>query len=354
MNNTQLNNTMNASEYWGILLQAFYGTNKTRAPKINFDYIRQMREKSTNYDSLDSGWLEAIENAQKNFDTILEHENIHDEHDISEYWLQNYILRPLIETLPSGFKQKAEQLVVGMLPIYNPNAQVIRSPNGEPIVILDSGLMAVLANYSETEMLQPVLLKQYGMDYVNKFIDDRDYRLVRFFLTHGASGLHVPYEYKRNYQSMLLHNAQIIGMETFVVAHEFAHIYANHMSNPKELSLCSVAGNELKIPFFEISQKNEFEADLIGYEWYINSLKNPKSQLGKFPITKIFPLFVFQMLHLVEINSKVDRTQSTHPPARERLSQLVNSISKTLNETELRVASNMLVVCDEMRPFNSI
>jgi hypothetical protein len=133
--------------------------------------------------------------------------------------------------------------------------------------------------------------------------------------------------------------AWTLGMETFVVAHELAHIYANHLDQANAKMLSIRPGGTVSAEFYQLSQQREFEADLLAWQWYQEVWRSIPGvrELNELP-GRIAPLSFFTMLDLVEKNVRVPDAYSTHPPALARLINLTASFAKSADKEAVEAA----------------
>jgi len=64
-----------------------------------------------------------------------------------DLFLRHELVNPFLATLPSDISSLLFSIPFGTLPTRNPNASSIRSPDGNPIVVIDDGLLMIISHY---------------------------------------------------------------------------------------------------------------------------------------------------------------------------------------------------------------
>ncbi len=57
-------------------------------------------------------------------------------------------MKPFFESLPKEVQTRLDGIVVGILPTRDPNAMTLKSPNGEPIVVMDIAIPMILSHFN--------------------------------------------------------------------------------------------------------------------------------------------------------------------------------------------------------------
>ncbi|HEX9939945.1 MAG TPA: hypothetical protein VGB15_22615, partial [Longimicrobium sp.] len=133
-----------------------------------------------------------------------------------------------------------------------------------------------------------------------------------------------------------------------VVGHELAHIVAGHLDDAP-LRMRSVRDGKVNAEFYQLSQRQEFEADMLGWEWYQQAWPHIPL-LDEYGENSIWmPLFLFHLMALVERNEAYD-PYSDHPPAVERMARLVERLTGEAREH----ADGMLHTARTMPDFSTL
>ncbi len=268
------------------------------------------------------------------------------------------IVQQLLYGLPEEFRPKATNTIIGFLPLFEPNAQAIRAPNGEPLVILDQGIYASLWHFAETRATLPVIARQEGDTAFAKFLIWRCYQQVMYFKNPGSPWLRKPTKNREDLSLLTMHSGITEAMERFVVAHELAHIYAGHMTTTRHMQQNPKQAKYLEdIEFFQKSQEQEYEADRLAFSWYLKSLEGSEtiSVLDLFDddLAKVAPLYIFVLFHLIEKNMREEHHRySTHPPAELRMKNLIDHFKNNFSEEELQKCSETMGYIGIMPKFS--
>ncbi len=248
--------------------------------------------------------------------------------------IRKFVYKPILSSIPSSVSNKLDNVPVGVLPIRSVNAHVLKSPNGDPLIILDRGLMLMSHYYLEVMISLPVIIKKHNADMATKHLIESYLFIINYFASAG----NMPYPEKMvelPYQ-MLATSLQItMAIETFALCHELAHIYAGHIEKSPAKSFSLIEKSEEDTNFYQMSQKQELEADSIAWEWYLMTIKNNKFIQGIIPTAA---LYFFTLLSLVEKNLGVPDKYTTHPPAVERLRELLLKLNPENESSETQLA----------------
>jgi hypothetical protein len=66
--------------------------------------------------------------------------------------IADYILLPILNSLPTYTRRILEEVPLGVLPIRAVNGHTVRAPNGDPLIILNRGLFHMASFYIETQL----------------------------------------------------------------------------------------------------------------------------------------------------------------------------------------------------------
>ncbi|MFZ2539884.1 MAG: hypothetical protein WAX04_13460 [Oscillospiraceae bacterium] len=258
-----------------------------------------------------------------------------------ENWFRETIVLPLISALPDNNKNLVRDIYIGFLPTHNPNAFAISAPNNEPIVVVHTSLIGSISFYNELQFISgKVMLNDIneGVDYLNKglkhvlnsFVQDYFYEFPLLPLNLSK-------------QEQILVEMKTLAQETFIVAHELAHICLGHLNSCLNEPLF-FNREDLLVRKFNRDQQMEFEADVLAVKW-LSLLKQKQDDMitqtfGSFFIS--FALEVFMLFHIIEVNFGIPKDTSSHPPAVSRLNYILNNCSTIMSEGDREFVKEMI------------
>jgi hypothetical protein len=131
-----------------------------------------------------------------------------------------------------------------------------------------------------------------------------------------------------------------LAIETFVLAHELAHVHAGHLEGSAAPKKRTGFEKPVEADFYQLSHIQEYEADGIGWDWYQSSWKGVPV-LQSFPgnIARVAPLYFFLLLALIETNTSIPDSYSTHPSSLKRLERLIRRFQEEGDIESLEKAS---------------
>uniref|UniRef100_A9A7F0 Uncharacterized protein n=1 Tax=Methanococcus maripaludis (strain C6 / ATCC BAA-1332) TaxID=444158 RepID=A9A7F0_METM6 len=268
---------------------------------------------------------------------------------IKQVWFREDIVEPLLDSFDEDTKKLLENIWVGHLPVPQLNARCRYVPNTKtPVIAFYDLLFGVLSFHAESHYIAHQLneidpkLCDFFVDYHYKVIID---------IFNGKRRTIPCYNLPRHIKtsSSLLACAQ----EIFLLAHEYAHIYLNHLDT---VSSFNPVDGSINIKEYCFSKQREFEADLQAIRWIIN-FRNRISNTDKeniLMITKNISLVVelFFLFYAIELNCNI--TSETHPKSKERLQYIYENIKNELSEYEIMSFEQMfncMELCCKFRDF---
>src|SRR5687767_9784953 len=148
---------------------------------------------------------------------------------IREIDLVQHVANRLLTTITPALRGKLHEIPVGTLPTRDFNAASIRSPSGEPVAVIASGLSGTLFDIAAW------YVAYVGFDGLPPEVSEADsslkiFELTMFHLTGSADWLpseriHVKAPLRRNVIGAFWTNAM-----NFVLGHEYAHAVLGHLS----------------------------------------------------------------------------------------------------------------------------
>jgi hypothetical protein len=259
-------------------------------------------------------------------------------------WASDYIVEPFKQTLPTSVRASLDAVPWALVGLRSLNAHAARAPSGEPFLTVNLGLLHMASFYMETKVTMAAIAERGGVERAQEYQLAAYSLILEHFETGGATrfpppGVPLPE------QAMLAATAYAVAMETFVFAHEFAHVIAGHLERGATRRAFIGGTESAAVDFFQLSHTQELEADRIAWTWYQSGweelpiVSGLSSSLGRGA-----PLWFFVLLHLVEQNIQVQDQYSTHPPAIARLLPLVKSFQESGRQDDLALADDILAI----------
>lgn len=263
--------------------------------------------------------------------------------ELQTEFLSSQLWPYLLAALASDKREAASRTPLAVLPLRTVNACAATAPNGEPFLIIDGGLLSMTHFHLETQIVVAAIAKARGFDQAV----EHHGRALRFILQYyeGEGEMSFPLpdpSLQIPVESLYLATVQALAVETFVLAHEIAHVVAGHLESATTKAAVPVAGTELSLDVLHQSWEQEFEADALGLLLYQAACGSiPALQGIREPARSVTPLLFFSLVALVETNLHREDGLSTHPPARDRLSNLLSVIEARMDGETLQLAKGI-------------
>jgi hypothetical protein len=252
------------------------------------------------------------------------------------------IVEPFIMSLDESTQQKLKDVWVGLLPTHKTNALCCYVPNTIiPVIIVYDKIIGALSFRAESFIIFGELLK-HDEKLAHSFLFYSSQKLVDFF-SNKVQNLPI-YSLPSDVKMFSLRIA--CAQELFLVAHEFAHIYLDHLDLAEVENL--FLEGDINLEHFSFEQKLELEADLQAAKWMMNfKKKNVQEGLLAFAnhfdsIIEILPLF-----HLIQENIDSDTQHKgkkrSHPSAEDRLHYIYSNLKDCLSEDECKSIEKTLI-----------
>lgn len=318
---------MNATEYVAFLEKS---TEQTEEEKLEaLEYIRETSAtRAVQMGITQDEYLEIVETMLK--PQILENAS-------TGAIFRPLLYTPLLHALPESFRVIAEAVPFGVISLRTPNAQTLKAPDGNPVVVLNQGLITAARFHAETLIGTGVLSKKQSFETVYRFLMAAYARIVNYFTVDGLGDLpHTEIEFAPGEFEAVLALAQSI--ELFVICHELSHVFCGHMQDA-ETKWITPENTDYRIEIYQRSHQQEVEADFMGWELYQNIRQKIPWAKSQVPTAC---LEIFVILALVERNTGVPDPYSTHPSSIKRLWLLTKYIESYGNEADAKSAQEVL------------
>jgi len=288
------------------------------AQSAELDYLRSLQSNFNHMTLGDVGDIinyrkDQLKLSDKSIDAILNSLSQSTPMVFMENFYKEDLIDPILELLPAEVKVRLENVVVGFLPTYRINASAIKCPNGKPLVILHTQLLAAISHYNEAQYISGTLMSSSDEKLQiegERLLIESYQEIVKCFRYHAyAPKMSIlpntldKIEHRVVLDKTLLH-------ELFIILHEFAHIYLGHLDrNFLNKEYCF--GQISNIQEYVRTQQMELDADLQAANWMIEVSKNPN--IIAYPMLtmlKLAPYIAFEcfmMMHFLEINANRNR-----------------------------------------------
>lgn len=249
---------------------------------------------------------------------------------------------------------------IGILPTRDFNAWALKSPNADSICILDVMLWGTITGIalSFTECVFE------GKEKVEGNRKEAFFMLLAYLLWFSGVDRENLLELCKDFHEVAKDPLRrfgagqlILGMMVFIIAHEFAHHALGHVGTPETVKLRYLK-NKVDTTRYNRTQINEFAADKLGFLAFIRYARTivAKSQKRLFSQGEVSPLLFFHFLdiyekNIIELNSSVSFDNSTHPSAKDRLSQLLIEFEKNAHSNAKVVYSHTVTMFEHLHDF---
>lgn len=218
--------------------------------------------------------------------------------------------RQLREDWDEDLRHRIEDVPIGCMLTRLPSAETIYAPNGDPLIVVDTGLMIVL------NAMNKLVARFTGADAVDPFDPEELKRAVGtvglisiFYSTAGATHFpRVPLP-PESYQFILSNRLTEI-QEKFIIAHEYAHIANGHLKDHGVKRAVRLSSETVYLRYPLKQHKQEFEADLVALEAIKRNLQKANSP---FDLAAIELFFGYVDL-LETVDPLLAEATCSHPP----------------------------------------
>jgi hypothetical protein len=243
-------------------------------------------------------------------------------------FIQRELLGPIQEALSDEHAAIVKNLPIGLVNIRTLNAQALRAPNGDPVIVFNVGILQIISHWWESmRLLSSVTSSQDEIAGMKHLLETYSFLLL-LIRSNGRITYPQPVGSlsEDDMEGILLRSIQV---ELFILAHEVSHIILNHpLDSPKVDRRSSTPEGVVRQQ--QLSRDHELEADNFGYITYMRA--SPKHRFSGSETTiedLLAPLEYFKIIQLAEKNPETipDYGQnSNHPTAAERADMLLRLI----------------------------
>jgi hypothetical protein len=207
------------------------------------------------------------------------------------------------------------------------NAQAVRAPNGDPVILFNVGILNIISYWWERAALLRNAPPGPGTLMASKELLDTYGFLLELVEKNGRASYPHP-EGSLSEADLYWVLIRSIQVELFILAHEIGHIVLRHpLTSPqpwRQTDSLEEVGQD------QFSKANEIKADLVGYHLYEKAWPRHQLSSGNLGLEDLLaPLDYFLVVRLIENNPEIApsyRPGSTHPMAAERADMLMRLI----------------------------
>ena len=227
-----------------------------------------------------------------------------------------HLANQLIGMLSADLRTQLQDIPVGTLPDLILNAETVRSPTGDPIVVVASGLSTMLFEVAAwcagaTEMEGAPAETDIG-DTTRNIFQWTVFYVTRFKEWMPRDVFRSRFPSRRNLIGGLWANAL-----NFVLGHEYGHAILGHLDHAKTNAVNISSIGAAPLLAYDFSRKMEFEADAKGIEIALAFSKAVHN--GWIGAGASGAEIALQLLRLIEELFPRKGARSTHPAAVDRL-----------------------------------
>jgi hypothetical protein len=255
-------NQLSADEYLGML-QALYGE------ESNLPLPRIVQAERTRLTADLMNGLTYAERAKVDSDLQIQ-EDVLSETDQARFY-GNILLR----LLSGEHRRNLERIPIGVIPNLDFNAATLRTPSGDPAIVVCSGLMATL--FEVASWFAGTVDNQSGKAEVG-FIEATEmiFRWAVFHYTRSKEWL-PPSEFRtRNYLRITLTAGLVQNAMNFVIGHEFGHVVLGHLADNTVKIHSNLAKSDSAPPLdkYQFAQNREHDADSVAVTLALDFSRN--------------------------------------------------------------------------------
>lgn len=249
------------------------------------------------------------------------------------------LIEPFLQSLDQESYDRLNNVIVGTLPKRSIDAETFTGPFGTPLIIFHDGLIWLIDHF---KWIQAFRKEQNYSPVSRKYYMEELQKLQFFFLQDGKLDITLT-RGRLSEENFLKSTIQVQFLKLFIFAHEYAHIYLNHLEEVADRQIVVDPSIEpIEFKNYNISEIMEFDADALAYKWYqaflqsdANLVKAANERNQHLLILPLELLYVFNLFQAPKLLLEKSSSVKTHPPTIERFTRLYNIIKKDLTPEEI-------------------
>jgi hypothetical protein len=267
--------------------------------------------------------------------------------DAQTRYIKEFIFDPIVKLLPPAEQDLLRAVPVLVLPNRTVNGCVARAPNGEPLIIIDSGLMSMVSFWFERFFEAAWMAFQRPLTEVASFNLTTYKFIIDYYKTRGIFAFPMPASEGNLERIQGPAMVMTMGTEIFILLHEMVHILHGHLESSPVGRFKMFPSEDTIIDIFQHPWAVEYEADGIAYLVY-QKLWSSHQTFSKLAgssnplLPREAPLHFFQYLALIERNVPSSEAVPTHPPALNRV-KFLQSLIEQAGDLEVANRASFLV-----------
>jgi len=260
---------------------------------------------------------------------------------LNKNYVNDILLKPLLNVMDKKTQAIFKHSTAVSLAINSINANVTRVNQSEYLIIINRRLMALIHAWNEIQLL--------SISNINKNMEIKNYAklyapILDCYLNPSSNKTLAIFSFDEiDMETQIMATSKTIMHEQFVLAHELAHIFLNHLEplRPKDFIIHDLLKNNY---YSSDNVKKEFEADVQAVKW-LNQLCR-KNNVN----TLTFYVEALVIFHMIECNTQFPKSNSTHPAAIIRLINISDSCKKYFDNCDYDI-DDMIKNCLDIESF---
>jgi hypothetical protein len=282
---------------------------------------------------------------------VIESLNLKSTHiEMVNKYLENWVITPFFDSLPDDVKLAVKNVPIGILPIRVVNAHTLKAPSGEPLIIMNHGVLMMVSHYFEVLFSMKQIVEESDFLSAHEYLNANYRFIVQYFDKNGE--MDFPQKFvKISIKDLSKALMMTLAVENFIIAHEIAHVYAGHLECGMIKKISTTHQDKTELNCYQLSWAQEFEADEYGWIWYQKSWKE-NDLLRDLPEEIGFsaPFYIFIIMSLIEKNLEI--SESTHPPSVLRIKKMIAKFCK--DPKKQKIAFDLLEIAETVPKINVI
>lgn len=264
----------------------------------------------------------------------------------------HYISRNILSGLPVAEARSLRAIPLGSLPTNDPNAAAIRAPAGDSAIVVNTGMIALLARSvnafvgSQPTPLTPAMWSE----------QQAKIWIVQACVAMATGSARVGLDQIPTFAdpTRMTASASIVDCATaFIIGHEYGHVQLGHLKDGsvhlRQLLSSDVAPS---LEIYDKRHEEEFDADRKGAELAVifnRQTHRPPSQLVFFAIS-----FFFQIVRVLDLCAGSTLDKTSHPAATRRWAAIKLAIRSQYDDQMERDLAELEAFFDDVRAGASV